>query len=73
MGAESPPKLTQNLENRDECIYPNASVLLFYCPPRPAQKDYFPTMPFLKTKKYKRRDKKTLRLFEHEKLCDSAS
>ena len=43
------------------------SVLLFYCPPRPVQKDFFPTMPFLKTKKYKRRDKKTLRLFEHEK------
>ena len=43
------------------------SVLLFYCPPRPAQKDYFPTRPFLKTKKNKRRDTKTLRLFEHEK------
>lgn len=28
-----------------KCICP--SVLLFYCSPRPTQKDFFPTKPFI--------------------------
>ena len=41
------------IEKRDKCIYPKISVLtvlLSNCPPHPAQKDYFPTRPFIPTR-----------------------
>ena len=58
--------------------------LLFYCSPRPAQKDYFPTKPFIPsrnslhvTRSYDHGRHEIFRLFRafrvQKKLCDLAS